>query len=130
MNKKAFSLLEVVFAVVILGVAISALIAVFFSSSVVTSNSRQLTNALSHAQYVMEEIRAYNGQDLESKINSGDWDWQGTDITARGLTSLPQEAIDTQVSLLNDLYTINVTVTWQDRQGRGRQVNLTTLKAR
>lgn len=81
---------------------------------------------MTHAQYVLEDIKSTNFNNIASQINGGYWDWDAAAITSEGLTAIASEAIVVQVSG-TDLLDITVTVSWKDRGVRDNSVTLETL---
>lgn len=127
-SRKSLTLSELLLAAVILVVALSAILIEFIACGFLNDSSRNTTRAITHAQQVMEEIKNETFANVKTEINNGDWDWNTTTINSEGLTALKNEAIDTRVSGTT-LLTISTTVSWEDRNGRGRTVSLETLWA-
>jgi prepilin-type N-terminal cleavage/methylation domain-containing protein len=123
-----FTLTEVLLAVVVLAVALCVLLLGFVTCAYLVESSRNLTRAITHAQYVMEEIKDTDFNEVKARIESGYWDWNTQSIEAQGLTALSNESIDTQVTG-EALLDIVVEVSWQDRGGRERNTSLETLLA-
>lgn len=127
-KRKGFTLLELLLASVILAVALSVLLLEFLGCAVLSEAARNLTRAITHAQYVMEDIKNTTFINIKSKIDNGDWDWDSTDISNEGLTPLRNEIIDTNVSG-TDLLDVTVNVSWQNKGGRAQSTFLETLIA-
>ncbi len=127
-KRKGFTLLELLLASVILAVALSVLLLEFLSCAVLSEAARNLTRAVAHAQYVMEDIKNTTFINIKSKIDNGDWDWDSADISNEGLTPLRNEIIDTSVSG-TDLLDVTVNVSWQNKGGRSQYTSLETLIA-
>ena len=125
-GKAGFTLAEIILATAILAFALASLLALFVSCMLLNDASRNLTQATGHAQFVMEEIRNTDFSNIASNIGNGDWDWDNSTVTAQGLDALRSESIDTQVSG-SDPLDVSVTVSWQDRSGRDRNMTLETL---
>lgn len=125
-SKNGFTLAEIILAVAILAFTLASLLSLFVSCMLLNDASRNLTQATGHAQFVLEEIRNSAFSGIASKINNGDWDWDSSTITAKGLSALKSESMDTQVSGSDPLDVV-VMVSWQDRSGRNRQMELETL---
>ena len=101
-----------------------AILALFANCIILNESNRNLTVAISHVQFVMEEIRNTNF----NSILSGDWDWDIAQIGVKGLNALTDESIDTTITgttLLN----VVVKVEWDDRGGRERDIKVETLIA-
>jgi prepilin-type N-terminal cleavage/methylation domain-containing protein len=126
--QKGFTIIELIVVVAILAVILPAILQSFISSSLLNETSRNAAVAMTHAQYVMEEIKNTDFASIASKVNNGDWDWDRQDIENAGLTALADEAIDAQAGG-TDLLTIAITVNWEDRPGRVRNTQLVTYIA-
>ncbi len=124
-SKKAFTMVELLIAVMILGLAIPMILQFFISAMFLNESNRNNSIAMEHAQYVLEEIRNTQASNVAADINSGNWDWDTASIGAQGLTALSNESIDTSVSG-SGLITIRVTVNWENRTGRKRSASLQT----
>ena len=124
-SRHAFTLLEIVLAAGILGIVLSAMLAFFVNSLALNESSRTLTVAVSHAQYIMEDIRNAAFSTLPGHIDGGIWNWDAEKISAAGLEPLPAEQITT-TRVGTELLTVTVTVLWGDRSGRSRSFVLMT----
>lgn len=126
-KKKGVTISEVLLAAVILATALTALLMVFITIAILTEANRNTTRAITHAQYVLEDIK---NTEFTTVQNNGDslWDWNTTTINSQGLSSLSNESINTEVSG-SDLLDITVVVSWHDRGGRNRNTTLETLLA-
>jgi len=118
--KKSLALAELLLATAIAAVVLSILLFLFVSCINLNGSNRNLTIALTHAQYVMEEIKNTNFSNITSAS------WANTEVASRGLTPLDNEAIIITVSGTNTLDT-EVRVNWNDKTGRVRNVALRTL---
>lgn len=123
---KGFTFAEVLLATAILAFSLSALLAAFIGCMLLNEANRNLSIAASHAQYVAEEIKDTDFSSVSSGITNGAWDWDSSDITDRNLTALKNESIATEAAGTDPLK-VTVTVSWQDRPGRDRQMVLETL---
>lgn len=128
--RKGFTLPELLLAAAILAFVLCGLLVLFINCVFLNEANRNSTVALSHAQYVMEDIKNTNFYSIKTKIDNGDWDWATAGITARGLNPLPNESIDTSRGSTDNPLEVAVTVTWQDRRQRNRQAALRTLFAK
>ena len=126
-NNKGLTLSELLLAAAILAFVICGLIALYVHCSLLNSANRNLTVAITHAQYVMEELRNADFSGLESSIDAGGWDWDDAAIETEGLVALKNEAIDASVTQSGDPLGVSVRVDWQDRNGRNRFTQLETL---
>jgi Tfp pilus assembly protein PilV len=124
--KAGFTLAEVVVSVGILGFILTGLLAFFINAVALNEASRNLTVAVSHAQYVLEDIKSSSFATLSSSITEGFWNWDVPKVTARKLTPLKNEVVTTTVSG-KELLTVTVTVTWQEAATRARSITLSTL---
>jgi len=76
----------------------------------------------------MEDIKNTDFSSLKSNIDNGGWDWGISDISSRGLDALGGEIIDTsEVGSDSDILDVVVSLTWQDRGARVRNISLETL---
>lgn len=127
--KKGFTLSELLLAAAILAFVLCALLYSFISCMLLNEANRNLTGAVIHAEYVMEEMRNVDFSLVSTNIAAGYWDWNNQTIAAKGLTALRNETIDTQASGTDPL-DVTVTVSWQDRNARNRSMSLETLISR
>ena len=126
--KKSFTLTELLLTAGLIVFALSSLLLFFLGNIFLNEANRYLTVAVTHAQYVMEEIKNTNFNNVESKINNGDWDWRPSAIESQGCNALSNETIDPGVTGTG-LLDITVTVKWQEWGGRERTTALETLLA-
>ena len=127
LGTKGLTLGELLLAAAILAFVICGLIALYVHCSILNAANRNVTLAMTHAQYVMEEIRDYDFTTLESTINAGNWDWDIDAVEAEGLTALSNEVIDSSVFQSGDPLGVTVRVDYKDRNGRDRFTELQTL---
>ena len=133
MNKiysKGLTLSELLLAVAILVFVLCGLLVLFINCLFLNEANRNLSLSISHAQYVMEEIKNTYFSEIKANIDNGDWDLASADITANGLTALTNEAIDTSHGLNDNPLEVVVNVQWEDRLQRPRQAELRTLITR
>lgn len=126
LSAKALTLAEMLLASAILAFTLAGLLMLWTRCILLNNANRNLAQAVSHAQYVLEGIRHSPFSGLLSEINNGNWDWDSGRINSNGLSVLDSEAIDTQASGSDPLQVI-VSVTWLDRQQRSRSASLATL---
>lgn len=107
---------------VILTFALVAVLALFANCIILNESSRNLTIAVSHAQFVMEKIK----DTPFSSIPSGDWDWDTAQIGTEGLNALTNESITTTITG-TDLLNVVVSVEWYDREREHPPITLETL---
>ena len=136
-GQKGFTLGEVILSASILAIVFAGLSALNVGCIVLNEANRNLTFAMTHAQYVAEEIEdtllncnssldVYNNIEVEI-TNNGKWNWDSAEITAEGFTALTNENITTTVTTNGDPLGVNVKVAWQDRAQRQREINIDTL---
>jgi len=123
---KGFTLVELLVAVLILAVTLTGLLLLFTNSVLLNAASRNLSFATSHGQYVMEGIRQTAFTSILTDINNGKWNWNATSINSGGLTALSNESIASQATGTNPIQ-VTVTVNWQDRGDKNRNLQLQTL---
>lgn len=123
------TLSELMIATLILAFVLIGILSLFINCMLLNESNRNLTIAASHAQYILEEIRSTNFDQIETKINNSDWDLNETEIKTApyNLTALDSEAIDTNVIQTGDPLGISVTVNWSDRGQRQRSTELQTF---
>ena len=112
--------------VMILVIVLGGTLLFFLNCVFLNEANRNLGMAASHAQFVMEDIKNTTFADIKTNIDDGYWDWNSAAINSQGLTALRNESIDTQATGTEPL-DITVTVSWQDKNGRNRTLNLETL---
>ncbi len=123
---KGFSLAELLLAFAILVFVLAGLLLLFMNCLILNEANRNLTIATSHAQYVLEEIKNTDFADVKTQVDGGSWDWNAAEIGAEGLTALTNESIDTSASGTDPL-DIRVSVSWQDRNSKNRNIELRSL---
>ncbi|MBF0122795.1 MAG: type II secretion system protein [Candidatus Omnitrophica bacterium] len=135
-SRSGFTLVEVMVSVGILGFILSAMLLLFINGIALNAVSRNLTVALSHTQYVLEDIRNAAFSNVPALIDSSSWNWDTTTANARVSNALKNELIN--VSCLDSggvqiacatssiPLTVMVTVSWTESAGRPRSVEITT----
>jgi prepilin-type N-terminal cleavage/methylation domain-containing protein len=131
-TNKGFTLPELLLAAAILVFVLAGLLVLFINCLILNEANRNLAVALTHAQYIMEEIRDTADADftqLESRINNGVWDLNASQIQAApyNLTALSNESIDTNITQSGNPLGVSVIAHWNDRGQRPRSVELDTL---
>ncbi|MFA5356563.1 MAG: prepilin-type N-terminal cleavage/methylation domain-containing protein [Candidatus Omnitrophota bacterium] len=128
-SQKGFTLSELLLASAILVFVLAGLLLLFVKCLVLNESNRNLSVALSHAQYIMENIRDADFAQLESDIGGGTWDLTAGQIqtTPHNLPVLNNETINTAVTQSGDPLGVEVLVRWDDRGQRQRSVDLETL---
>jgi prepilin-type N-terminal cleavage/methylation domain-containing protein len=120
LSDKGFTLAELLLAVAILAFVLSGLLLVFINCVFLNESSRNLTIAISHAEFALEETKA---QDFYSIASST---WNTSTIVSKGLNPLNSELLVITAPAGNPK-DITVTVTWKDRAVRDRRLDLETL---
>lgn len=120
LQKNGFTLIEVLLAVFILSVGISAVLMLYTSSMLSAANAWDMTVATSNAEHMLEEMQARSSL---ADIVHTDWARWAED---HGLNTLPQEAFSIDFAdPTSDPLNIQITVSWQ-RKLRTNQVILKT----
>jgi prepilin-type N-terminal cleavage/methylation domain-containing protein len=131
LNLKGFTLVELLLASAILAFVAFTLLRSIISSSILAESNRNLSNAITHAQYVMEEIKSANFTNITTKINNGYWNWGSTTLSSKGLSPLTNENITTALGTgTSDLLNVTVAVNWTDRGSRARNTSIQTFFSR
>jgi Tfp pilus assembly protein PilV len=125
-HKAAFSLPELLLTAFIMAYSLSMILMTYTTTLVLNDASRNLTTATSHAQFVLETIRATSFSNIGTNVTAGTWNWNTASVTSQGLTALKSESIATTATGANPL-TITVTVNWMDLRGRSRSKALKTI---
>jgi hypothetical protein len=140
--RKTLTLAELMIAAAVLMLTCSMVYLLFANCIILNQFNRERTIAISHAEYVLEEIKNESFTNLEDRINgvspfTAVWDWNTSDIatkfdpsSASDFVPLLNEAIDTgEIGTNASLLDIQVTVSWDDRGGTNRSISLRTLTA-
>jgi len=128
LRDSGFTLAELLLACGILAFTLSGLLALFINCSFLNEANRNLAIAISHANFIMEEIRGTGFSGLEARINNNEWDLDAQQIQSDyNLTPLDNETITTTVTQSGDPLGVSVRVDWLDRGQRSRNTVLTTL---
>ena len=126
--RKTLTLIELTISAAILILASTVLALLFTNSIILNEFNRNRTRALSHAQYVMEEIKDADFSTLASDITAGNWDWDTAQITSQGLASMNSETVDASCNQISsDFLDITVTAQWLSRAGRPQNIAIETL---
>ncbi len=128
-RRKAVSLVEILLTVALLAITLCTILGSFTACFLINETNRNITKAVSHGEFVIEEIKNASFATLQTAINSGNFDWNTTFIAQKGLEALSEEGINTQVQSLGaSLLHVTVTVSWTDRSA-SRTYTLETLIA-
>lgn len=125
-SKCGFSLAELLLTAAILGYALSVMLVLFLNNGRLEEECRNLTVAVSHAEFVMEGIKNVAFSNVTSQIGAGTWTWNTASVTSNGLSALKNESISSSSSGNNPV-TVTVTVSWNDSSGRSRSKSLQTM---
>ena len=128
---KALTLAELMVAAAVLTLICLMLYLLFANCIILNEFNRNRTRALTHAEYVLEEIKNQTFTGLEDRINvNNEWDWDAAWIEKGGLSVLETEAIDTSETGADpDLLDVVVSVSWLSRGGASQSISLETLIA-
>jgi len=126
--KKTITIAEVLLAGILLAVVLSGILMLFINCMLLNEANRNSTVAITHAQYVMEEIRSTSFGSIQTMANNGTWDLDDTELAAApyNLTVLDLEVIDTTVTSVGNLLEVEIGISWEDRRGRERSEQLMT----
>jgi len=120
LNKKGMTLVEVMVAVMILTIGIFASLLCFTRSNEATLAARDLTTAVTHAEYILEEMHTLAAL---TDITSTNW---STWANAQGLNTLDNESISViYLNPLADPLSVMVTINWETK-GRNESTFLAT----
>jgi len=121
-NKKGFSLLEALFASVIMAIGLFAVITAIYSQSTMLSKNREQTIATLTAQGEIENIRGMEFSAIKN-LTSFDVD------DAPGLAYLKdaEGRVKVDDSYGDDIKKVSVIVTWNSINGRTLKKTMTTL---
>ena len=120
MRSKGLSLVELLISAAILAFVLCGFLVLFNNCIFLNRSDRNLTTAMSHAQYVMEDIKNTPFAQIEDAItnhNGGPLGWDyltAPDIAAQGLNPLPNEAINTNCDPVSNPLEVWVDVIWDD----------------
>ena len=121
----AFTLPELLLTAAILAYCLSVILTTFTGGTALNAASRNLTVAVSHAQFVMERVRNTSFSSVAANISGGTWNWNTAAVTTNGLSALNGESIAAASSGTNPL-DVTVTVSWNDLNNRARSRVLKT----
>jgi general secretion pathway protein I len=125
--KQGFTLLEVLLAVMILAVSVTAILSQFSVGMEAGGKARDITEAVLHAKEKLEEFKAFidNGEGGQSGAFDDGYSWEAL----VSLYELPEKEAGENENLLSfELLKLTVIVRW-DTGAQARQVELSTLKA-
>lgn len=128
-NSRGVTLAEAVLAAAVMVFVMSGILGFFIHCSLLNEGNCNSSVAMDHAQYIMEEIRDTTFSQIQSNINNGIWDLNATVLANApyNLVVLNNEFIDTEVFQAGDPLGFSVTVIWNDRKQRARNIAFRTL---
>lgn len=127
-KNKGFTLAELLLAVSLLAIALTAILLVYINCILLNDSNRNLTIALTHAHFALEEVKSTSFTNIIPTYNGVTWNQ--ADITAKGLTVLNSEQIDFTAAIEGgdpNFLNVSTTVFWEDRNGRERNTSMRTL---
>ncbi len=141
-KNKGFTLSELMLAAAILIFVLAGLLSLFINCTFLNENNRDLTQAVTHAEYIMEGVRHVPFANIAGQINGNLWDAAGNNINLKWvLVPLRNEEIrtccfindneyvndETCYACAGDPLRVKVKVKWDDRNGRERRFFIRTL---
>lgn len=134
-NRKSFTLVELMATVAIVIVALSILLISLVQIGVLNKIINNRTIAVTHVQYVLEDIKnAAAGEafsNITTGLNDGRWDLSAAAIANRGLIPLNNETIIVASESGTNYKNITIESSWDERRGSsdpGRgNITLTTI---
>ncbi len=121
---RGFALYELMLSAVILAFTLSALLVFYTRCLFMDESNRNLTTAISHSQYAMEEFRNKSFASISSEA------WDSAAISAKGMPPLNNETINITVNkpaIGSEPLTIIVIINWRDRGALNRNIMLESL---
>lgn len=125
LNRKGFTLPELLVTAFIMAFSLSAILTTYINTVMLNESCRNMTTAISHAEFVLENLRNTSFASIPTNITSGVWNWNSAAVTAQGLKALNSEVVTTSYQGSNPI-DILVTVSWNDTHGRARTQILKT----
>jgi len=123
---RGFTLWELMVAAGILAFLLSGMLLVFVNCIFLNQSNRNLTIALSHSQFAMEEVKSASSLSVILASYPTGTCWSSANLTAKGLAPIDNESVCFSVSGTT-LLDVVVTTSWKDRGVRDRSVSLETL---
>lgn len=122
---KGFTLIELVLALLIVAFAVTALLSLFISSIFLNMANSNLSVAMSHAQYALENKKKVNFLSLPVGTET----WNSDTIRSKGLVPLNSETVVIVVTNSGSYEKdISLTVNWKDRGIINRSIAFQTLR--
>ncbi len=113
MQKKAFTLVELVIVAAILGISIVGMMKLYIYTTVLSKLSENKTLATGEVQSKLELMRNHDFNNILADYSSG-----GTPGNTFQLTNLDGIGIIYINSANNDLYEVEIVACWRDKYGR------------
>ena len=124
---KGLTLVELLLSAAILAFVLTGMVAFFVNCNLLNVYNRNLSVAMSHAQYTLEDIRnTTNLTNITAGIANGNWTWDATTVRIKGLNALNNESISSNYTDADPLH-VTVTVSWRDLNSKNRNISLETL---
>lgn len=125
--KKGLTFVELLMAVGVMGFILTAMVRFFMEMMVLNTLSRDTTLAVSHAEYILEDIRSSSGV-LTTQIDNHEWDWDNdAAFSSRCLMRIRNETIDVSYDPTQTPPPITVSVNWDMDNGRHTGLAFVTL---
>ncbi|MCM8796720.1 MAG: prepilin-type N-terminal cleavage/methylation domain-containing protein [Candidatus Omnitrophica bacterium] len=115
LNKKAFSLIEIMMAVAVLTIAIIPFLLAILNGILLIDSSRNLVCAANDAQYVLEEMKTINYANLST-------------YTPPTFNNLNNETVTLDKNIGATISTITVNINWQETE-RVKNISIATCFA-
>lgn len=132
-SNKGFTLAELLLAAAILAFALAGTLVLLSACILLNEGNRNLSVAVTHAQYAMEELKNSNFSSIPG-YNDVSWVWDNSTKSWSGNSNpvnfqgLDAENINFTVGNVGTgAYDINITATWRDQGVRQRATTLRTL---
>jgi len=127
-GSRGLTFVEIIVTVAILGFTLTALLKFFVDAMNLNALSRDVTLAVSHAQYVLEDIRSSSGV-IKDQINNGVWNLSNdSQFNNQALLRIKNETITTTQDNGTPII-ITVVISWQEDSGRQEQLTFVTADA-
>ncbi len=126
-----FTFIELMLAAAILASTVLVILHNLISITLFNETIRNYATAITHAQFVLEEIKDADFYIIKDENDNGFWNWNRTKIYAQGLAAMKNETITTSTSEVSGPALLNITVRvdWLERNGRVSNRKLTTFIA-
>jgi len=121
-------MLELLLGLAIMGFALTGMLALYTNCMILNQSNRNSIVAISHAQYVMEDLKAQtNMVNLRGKINTpGTYDYL-KDLSGENISVCCCDVSGDPITCAQDPQKVCVTDSWNERGTRPMSVSLQTL---